>query len=89
MGDMGDIFNADKEYRKARSRTKKLSNLEQSTAMLDDLGIHYESKNNGVHLVVDCCFDYWPSTGLFIHRQTKAKGRGVRNLLKALEATND
>lgn len=30
-------------------------------------------------------YDYWPRTGLFIHRKTKVRGRGVHNLIKKVK----
>ena len=66
------------------NKEKKTANMEYSTELLKTIGVPFESKNNGVHLVVqgrDCKIDYWPSTGKFITRNGK-QGRGVKNLLK-------
>ena len=76
--EMGEIFKAWDEHKKA----KKADNLAQSTQILTERGIPFTSHNNGVHLVVDSCFDFWPSTGKWIERETGKKGRGVFNLLK-------
>jgi len=81
MGDMGDVFRALSEYNKC----KRTSNTEKSTKILMQNNIKYVSNNNGVHLIVtgkNGLYDYWPSTGLFIDRQTKKRRRGVFNLLK-------
>ena len=81
MSDMGEIFDGLKKHNKA----KKRNNLEASTKMLEDEGIPLIKKNGGVHLIVgDGAFDFWPSTGLFINRETQKQGRGVKNLIKAL-----
>lgn len=48
MSDMGDMFN-DLNIEKKR---KKRKNLEWSTNKLKELGVDFESKNNGIHLVV-------------------------------------
>jgi len=80
MSDMGDDFRAWKLHKRA----KKEKNLEHSTRLLQESGIPFESKNWGVHLIVQGnsgLIDFWPSTGKFIAR-SGAKGRGVRNLIK-------
>jgi hypothetical protein len=66
-------------------KEKRKSNTINSTDLLIKFGIPFESKNYGAHLVVDCNIDFWPSTGLFINRKTKKKGRGISNLLKLLK----
>ena len=82
MGDMGEVFNAMKEA----SKEKRASNRASSATILDQAGIPYESKNVGAHLIVDGCIDFWPGTGKFIVRKTNKKGRGVRNMIRALQA---
>ena len=65
------------------SREKKLSNQEFSTKLLDKMGVDYESKNNGIHLIVfndEDFIDFYPSTGKWIPRGGKAS-RGVRKML--------
>lgn len=86
MGDMAEDFKALREHRKA----KRKSNLEKTTNLLKSKGVSFESKNNGVHLIVkqnEMVFDFYPSTGLFIDRTTKKHSRGVFHLLKKLGAT--
>ena len=81
MGDMAEIFNAMKDGWKE----KRASNTEKSTAILIQKDVIFESKNNGAHLIVKSIngfIDFYPSTGLFIDRQTKKKSRGVFRLLK-------
>lgn len=87
---MAEDFKALREYR----QKKRQSNLGNSTQILKDNSIEFESKNNGVHLIVKGAgktFDFFPSTGLFILRgiNNKVKGRGVYNLMKRLGASNE
>ena len=80
-----------REIRKER-REKKRNNRKSSTDILLENGIKFESKNNGVHLVIDTSnrrtrgkiIDFWPSTGKWIVRNGK-KGRGIRRLLELME----
>ena len=81
MGDMGDIFGAMKQH----GQRKRRSNLENSTDILMENQIHFESKNNGIHLIVQNEFDFYPSTGLFKNRKTNKKGRGIFSLIKILK----
>lgn len=80
MGDMGDDFNA---FKKA-GQQKRWRNLENSTRILKEHGIPFETYNNGIHLKVGP-FDFWPSTGLYMHSKTQKTGRGVFNLIKESE----
>jgi hypothetical protein len=84
MGDMGEMFN---EWREDKKK-KKASNLEFSTNELIKRGVSFESKNGGVHLVIeslDGLIDFWPSTGKFKVRASNEYKRGLRNLLKHLD----
>lgn len=81
MGDVGDDFKALKGMRKL----KRQSNTIYSTDKLDELGIKYESKNGGAHLIVEgkhSKIDFWPSTGKFYIRTAKGYSRGINNLIK-------
>lgn len=69
------------------SLKKKQSNLKFSTALLDKVGIYYESKNNGIHLIVynkNELIDFWPSTGKWIPRGGTAN-RGIFELIKLIK----
>ena len=77
---MGDIFGAMRQD----SQRRRAKNLDNSTNILKGKGINFESKNNGIHLIIDNEFDFYPSTGLFKSRKTGKKGRGVFSLLKLL-----
>lgn len=81
MSELGDDFRLYGEMRKK----KRESNIDFSTKILADKGIPFVSKNYGVHLIVNKLFDFYPSTGLFIHRNTKKRGRGIYNLIKQLK----
>jgi uncharacterized membrane protein YsdA (DUF1294 family) len=79
MSELGEIFAAHKEDR----RKKKSNNLESTLAILNERKVPYK-KLSAVHLWIGS-FDFWPSTGLFIHKKTKKRGRGIFNLLKAMK----
>lgn len=67
---------------------RRASNRELSADKLSGLGVQFESKNGGAHLIVKhggLTVDFWPGTGKYIPRKPGAKhGRGVFNLLKLL-----
>ena len=76
MGDMGDDFKAYREY----CRDKRQSNKEKSTALLIENGIKFDSRNDGVHLMIETSkgrVNFYPSTGLY---NGALQGRGVFNL---------
>lgn len=79
--DIGEAFAAIREMQ----REKKYSNRISSTSLLEKHGISFISKNNGIHLIVSDRWDFWPSTGKFIDRQTKKQGRGVFNLIRVVK----
>jgi len=84
LDSMGDIF----RLWTKRKKEKKESNRAQSTQLLKDLDIKFESHNCGVHLIVygeeGDVVDFWPSTGKWIVRKHNKKGRGVFNMIKWL-----
>ena len=73
--DLGSLYRSWNEHKKE----KKASNKERSIALLKEKNIQYRELSSD-HLRVGE-WDYWPSTGLFIHVKTKKRGRGVFNLL--------
>lgn len=82
MSELGDDF---REYRAMR-KEKKERNVAQSVELLDQNGIPYiMHQGNNKHLLVAGRLNYWPSTGLWIDRITKRKGRGVVNLMRFLD----
>lgn len=83
MGDMGEVF---RDWGKSK-KEKKLSNLEFSTKKLTELGVNFERKNAGVHLVINHngkTVDFWPSTGKYKFRSKKKYCRGLKKLIKEL-----
>jgi len=92
MGDMGEYWRDLKDHLKERSAKKRDDNTKWSTTHLGNLGIHFESKNNGVHLVIrhnNKVVDFWPSTGRFICRSGKMDdidSRGINRLVKYLNS---
>lgn len=85
MGDMTEDYRA----MDAHSKSKKDDNLIKSTKILDDNAIDYESKNNGIHLIVTSfngtLIDFWPSTGKWTVR-SGSTSRGVQNLIRWIES---
>lgn len=85
MGDMAEDFKALDQL----SREKKQRNKEYSTALLVERGIKFESRNDGLHLMIETAkgrVNFYPSTGLYYGA---IEGRGVFNLLKELKGLND
>ena len=83
MSEIAEDFNALKKYR----QEKRSNNRDNSAELLKSAGISFESKNVGVHLVVNAnghTFDFWPGTGLWIMRGSTQRHRGVFSLIKAV-----
>lgn len=87
MSDMGDTF---REWGKIK-KAKRASNREQSTKLLTEHNIVFESKNDGAHLIIkrdygQATIDFWPGTGKWIARSKHRpiRNRGVHSLLKFL-----
>jgi len=76
--ELGELYAAWDEHKKE----KKQNNQKSSVAILEEKGVKFERLSD-THLRV-AEYDYWPSTGLFIHRKTQKRGRGVFGLLKKL-----
>ena len=86
MGDTGEDFKALREWRKR----KRASNQRKSTQLLEFLNVPFKSHNAGIHLVVtyqNKVVDFYPSTGLWIDRETALKRRSVKSLLNYLDIT--
>lgn len=47
-------------------------------------GFHWVEFNDGMHLRVNGRYDFYPTTGLYIHCKTGVRGRGVRGLIRAI-----
>ena len=69
---------------------KRNHNKEQSTNLLKQAEISFESKNSGNHLIILSTpkIDFYPSTGLWRVRGENKNHRGVRSLLKYLREMN-
>lgn len=81
MGDVGEAFRA---YRKSRAK-KRQGNRDFAPEFLNQIGVKFESKNLGAHLIVqglDSVIDFWPGTGKFYIRNKKKYSRGIENLIK-------
>lgn len=61
-------------------KKKRASNLANSLNLLTAMGIPFR-RLSPTHVRVGE-YDYWPSTGLFIHMKTKARGRGIQKLIR-------
>lgn len=81
MGNMGELWRDIGPVLKKESKERKQRNFCNAILLLDKYKIRYEQKSDS-HIVVEDKIDYWPSTGLFIDRKTKKRGRGVRQILK-------
>lgn len=83
--EINDTYRAVKAYK----QQKRADNRQSSPQLLEANGIKFETKNMGAHLIIDHKtlgkVDFWPGTGLFHFRKSKARGRGVRNLIKRLK----
>ena len=94
---MYSLINLRSKKRKKRKRSKpkmKLTNANtwgmptrknkvRSIKLLDQAGIKYEFLTAD-HIRVGE-YDYWPVNGLFMHRETFRRGRGIYNLLDRLK----
>jgi hypothetical protein len=78
MGETGDDYKAMNEH----GKEKRSNNRDKSAEYLNEHSIPFETKNFGVHLIVegrDCYIDFWPGTGKWKTRKGES-GFGVRNL---------
>ena len=85
MSETVEMFQALKEYK----RNKRRENTKQSTALLQQKNIEFDSRNSGAHLIVTApegrILDFWPSTGLWRYRDSNREGRGIHSLIKELK----
>jgi hypothetical protein len=81
MGEMADLFQEWREHKRA----KRASNTEQSVQALEDAGVSFVYLNGRTHLLVVAAdktvIDFWPSTGLWMERNTGVRHRGVFRLI--------
>lgn len=69
----------DFDYKEERKEKKK-RNYDFSVNLLKEKWVKFK-KSWPSHVILEN-FDFYPSTGLFINKKTKKRGRGVFNLLK-------
>lgn len=77
---MCDMKEDMKAFRECR-RDKRERNREYSTALLTKEGIKFESRNDGLHLMIETSkgrINFYPSTGLY---NGVLQGRGVKSLI--------
>lgn len=79
----GELWAGHKEARRA----KRWRNRDQSLALLRLKGIEYQCLNEAVAHYRIGEYDFWPTTGKFMHRRSGKTGRGVHNLVKLLSPT--
>ena len=81
MSEFAEDMLAFKEY----SKQKKAANLKKSTALLIENGIKFDSRNDGLHLMIQTPggrVNFYPSTGLY---NGVLEGRGVFTLMEAIK----
>ena len=79
MSELGDLY---RDWRKEKQE-KRTINYQKSEALLIKNKIEYKKLSASHFRVKE--YDYWPSTGLFIHIKTKKRGRGIFNLLTLIK----
>lgn len=68
-----------------RIRKQKTISARHSRAALVTAGIEWKEFNKGLHLRVTDDYDFYPTTGLYINRHTRARGQGVHGLIKDIK----
>lgn len=68
-------------------RKKRAGNRLSSLEILTREGVEHRLLSHDHVRVGD--YDFWPSTGLFIHLKTKRRGRGVFNLLRKVRPVSE
>lgn len=82
----GNTFENEWDSYEAERRAKRWENDRQSIEILQRQKIPFETLSKaGSHYRIGE-YDFWATTGKFIHRTTKKSGRGVFNLIKLYEA---
>ena len=47
-------------------------------------GITWTEFNNGMHLRINNQYDFYPTTGLYVHCKNGSRGHGVKSLIAAV-----
>lgn len=79
MSDLGDTFKAmreDSRKRRTQNHCRALEALRAHGITVEILSSHHYRIGR---------FDFWPSTGKFLNRETKKYSRGVDNLIKQIK----
>lgn len=87
MGEVGEIFKHTKGLHKEERAKKKEENYAYSKRLLEKSTFPFKEHDNGHFAVTSnsgVIYDFWATTGLFINRKTKYRGRGIKDLLKCL-----
>lgn len=83
MGDMGDYWRDVKPFLKER-RSQHVNNMGKSAIRnVEGLGykyIHYENNHQFAISTPKGIIDYWGTTGTWIERKTKKRGKGLHSL---------
>jgi len=87
MGDMGDDFRALKYFRNKRKAQRFSESSEARSEIYRD-ALDIEEKNDGQHWIVRSekeTVDFWPPSGRWIVRNSKACGYDARSLAKRIK----
>lgn len=88
-GDQGDYWRDVGPHMKQESQIRRAMNRESTAEHLTAAGVAFVSKNNGAHLLVAGDWSLWPGTGRWRHHSLPIEGRGVRDLLRAMQELKD
>lgn len=70
------------DWKKYKQERKK-NNFHHAIGVIEDSQIFFKQLSDTHLRILE--WDFWPSTGLYIHTKTKKRGRGVYNLMKLIE----
>lgn len=79
-----DSIRAQKATDRHHVREQKIINARDSRAALVAAGIAWVEFNNGMHLRINNQYDFYPTTGLYIHCKNGSRGHGVKSLIAAV-----
>lgn len=82
MSDRNEITELWSQVKEER-RIKKQSNYEFAKKKLKEEGIEFVEKPNSHFALKD--YNFWATTGLYIHKKTNKRGRGIFNLIKKIK----
>lgn len=85
MGDMGEYWKDIKPHLKERRKqhVRKMGN--SATKNIETLGFEFTHYPNNQQFAINThngIIDYWGTTGTWIERKTKKRGKGIRSLRK-------